>query len=197
MAIRADRPSPVGLEIIYRIEQTIADIRQTLPTGVVINTHIFRQADFIRVAIHNVIEALRDGAMLVVLVLFIFLGNLRTTFISALAIPLSLIVTIFVFRAFDITINTMTLGGMAIAIGVLVDDAIIYVENVFRRLKENSLAPEVEKRPIMEVIFEASKEIRSPMVNARGFAVSRGRLRAASKITACRRRLCSRYTPCA
>ncbi|MEE9171237.1 MAG: efflux RND transporter permease subunit, partial [bacterium] len=160
------QPNANTLELTQRIEQTINEIQQTLPAGVLISTKIFRQADFIRVAIDNVIKSLRDGAILVILVLFIFLGNLRTTFISALAIPLSLMVTILVFRIFNITINTMTLGGMAIAIGVLVDDAIIYVENVFRRLKENSLVPQAQKRPVMEVIFEASKEIRSPMVNA-------------------------------
>ncbi|NIR52096.1 efflux RND transporter permease subunit [candidate division KSB1 bacterium] len=160
------QPNANTLKLTERIEQTIEDIRQTLPADVIINTHVFRQADFIRVAIDNVIEALWHGAVLVVIVLLLFLGNLRTTFISAVAIPLSLIVTIFVFRAFSITINTMTLGGMAIAIGVLVDDAIIYVENVFRRLKENNLQPESQRRPTLEVIFDASNEIRSPMVNA-------------------------------
>ena len=125
------QPNANTLELTQRIEQTINEIQQALPAGVLVNTKIFRQADFIRVAVDNVIESLRDGAILVVLVLFIFLGNLRTTLISALAIPLSLMVTILVFRIFNITINTMTLGGMAIAIGVLVDDAIIYVENVF------------------------------------------------------------------
>jgi Cu/Ag efflux pump CusA len=122
------QPNANTLELTQRIEQTIEEIRQTLPAGVLIDTKIFRQADFIRVAIDNVIESLRDGAILVILVLFVFLGNLRTTFISALAIPLSLMVTIFIFRVFNISINTMTLGGMALAIGVLVDDAIIYVE---------------------------------------------------------------------
>ncbi|MFQ5632403.1 MAG: efflux RND transporter permease subunit, partial [bacterium] len=160
------QPNANTLELTERIETTIAEIRKTLPAGTAIDTHIFRQADFIRVAIDNVIEALRDGAILVIIVLFFFLGNMRTTLISALAIPLSLVVTIFVFQLFDLTINTMTLGGLAIAIGVLVDDAIIYVENVFRRLKENNLVPEASKRPIFEVVFEASKEIRSPMVNA-------------------------------
>ncbi|MCG8605993.1 efflux RND transporter permease subunit [bacterium] len=160
------QPNANTLELTDRIEQTIAEMRKTLPPDVVIDTHIFRQADFIRVAIDNVVTALQEGAILVVLVLFVFLGNLRTTFISALAIPLSLIVTIFVFQLFDITINTMSLGGMAIAIGVLVDDAIIYVENVFRRLRENALRSEGDRRPIFDVIFEASKEIRSPMVNA-------------------------------
>lgn len=160
------QPNANTLELTRRIEQTVEEIRQTLPAGVLIDTKIFRQAEFIRVAIDNVVDALRDGAILVILVLFIFLGNLRTTFISALAVPLSLMVTIVVFRFIDVTINTMTLGGMAIAIGVLVDDAIIYVENVYRRLKENSLSPQPQRRPVMKVILEASKEIRSPMVNA-------------------------------
>lgn len=160
------QPNANTLELTTRIESTIAEIQKTLPPGIAINTKIFRQADFIHVAINNVIEALRDGAVLVVIVLFFFLGNARTTLISALAIPLSLVVTIFVFQLFGITINTMTLGGLAIAIGALVDDAIIYVENVFRRLKENHHRPPAEKRPIPEVVFAASKEIRSPMVNA-------------------------------
>ena len=160
------QPNANTLELTEGIETTIAEIQKTLPPGIAINTQIFRQADFIRVAIDNVIEALRDGAILVIVVLFFFLGNMRTTIISALAIPLSLVVTIFIFQLYGMTINTMTLGGLAIAIGVLVDDAIIYVENVFRRLKETSLTPETEERPIFEVIFAASKEIRSPMVNA-------------------------------
>jgi CzcA family heavy metal efflux pump len=160
------QPNANTLELTERIESTIAEIQKTLPAGIKIDTKIFRQADFIEVAIDNVLEALRDGAVLVIVVLFFFLGNFRTTIISALAIPLSLVVTIFVFRFFDMSINTMTLGGLAIAIGVLVDDAIIYVENVFRRLKENNLKPESSRRPTPETIFEASKEIRSPMVNA-------------------------------
>lgn len=160
------QPNANTLELTERIEKTIAEIQKTLPTGIAINTRIFRQSDFIRVAIDNVVEALRDGAILVIIVLFFFLGNVRTTLISALAIPLSLVVTIFVFQFFGITINTMTLGGLAIAIGALVDDAIIYVENVFRRLKENHHKPVEAKRQVGEVIFAASKEIRSPMVNA-------------------------------
>jgi len=160
------QPNANTLELTERIESTIAEIQKTLPPGIAINTQIFRQADFIRVAIDNVIEALRDGAILVMVVLFFFLGNVRTTFISILAIPLSLVVTIFVFQIFGVTINTMTLGGLAIAVGALVDDAIIDVENVFRRLKENQHRPQEEKRPTLEVVFSASSEIRSPMVMA-------------------------------
>ena len=160
------QPRANTLELTERIESTIADIRKTLPSGIEVNTAIFRQADFIRVAINNVVDALRDGALLVVIVLFFFLGNFRTTLISALAIPLSLIAAIFVFRSFEITINTMTLGGLAIAIGALVDDAIIYVENVFRRLKENHQKSPSEQRASEDVIYDASREILSPMINA-------------------------------
>jgi len=160
------QPNANTLELTTRIENTIAEIQKTLPPGIAINTKIFRQADFIRVAIDNVIEALSDGAILVMVVLFFFLGNVRTTFISILAIPLSLVVTIFVFQIFGVTINTMTLGGLAIAVGALVDDAIIDVENVFRRLKENQHRPPAERRPTLEVVFSASSEIRSPMVMA-------------------------------
>ena len=160
------QPNANTLELTRRIEKTVGEIQKTLPPGVAINTHVFRQADFIRVAIDNVIEALRDGAVLVIVVLFFFLGNIRTTVISALAIPLSLAVTILTFQFFGITINTMTLGGLAIAVGALVDDAIIYVENVFRRLKENHHKTPAAKRPLLEVVFDASREIRSPMVNA-------------------------------
>jgi Cu/Ag efflux pump CusA len=160
------QPNANTLELTERIEAALSEIQQNLPPGVVVNSEIFRQADFISVAINNVISALRDGAILVVLILFLFLANFRTTFISVLAIPLSLVVTMLVFRFSGISINTMTLGGMAIAIGALVDDAIIYVENVFRRLKENHHLPEEQRRPVPEIIYDASKEILSPMVNA-------------------------------
>ncbi|NNJ54100.1 MAG: efflux RND transporter permease subunit [Ignavibacteriaceae bacterium] len=160
------QPQVNTIELTEKIEQTIDDIRKTLPAGIEINTNIFKQSDFISTSIKNVLSALRDGAVLVIIVIFFFLWNVRTTFISVLAIPLSLVVTILVFKIFDIMINTMTLGGMAIAIGALVDDAIIYVENVFRRLKENKLKPEHDRKPPYEVIYSASVEIRAPMVNA-------------------------------
>ncbi|HWP82439.1 MAG TPA: efflux RND transporter permease subunit, partial [Bacteroidota bacterium] len=158
------QPGANTLELTRRIERTLDDIQKTLPHGMIINSHIFRQADFIQVAIDNVTAALRDGAILVVLVLILFLANVRTTFISLTAMPLSLIFAVFVMKLFDITINTMTLGGMAIAVGAIVDDAIIDVENVFRRLKENKHAE--NPRPTLEVIFHASREIRSSIVNA-------------------------------
>lgn len=158
------QPGANTLELTGRIEHTLEEIQKTLPEGMTINSHIFRQADFIHVAIDNVLAALRDGAILVILVLILFLANARTTFISLTAMPLSLIFAVFVMKLFNITINTMTLGGMAIAIGAIVDDAIIDVENVFRRLKENNHAP--NPRSPVDVIYDASREIRSSIVNA-------------------------------
>ena len=120
----------------------------------------FRQADFIEIAIHNVSVALRDGAVLVLIILFVFLGNIRTTAISAVAIPFSLVVGVLVLSAFGGTLNTMTLGGFTIAVGALVDDAIIDVENVFRRLRLEAQKPEAERRSAMDVVFRASSEVR-------------------------------------
>lgn len=160
------QPQTNTLELTRKIESTLDEIRKTLPLGIEINSDIFKQSDFIKVSIENVLSALRDGAILVVIVIFLFLWNFRTTFISVLAIPLSIIITIIIFKFFDIMINTMSLGGIAIAIGALVDDAIIDVENVFRRLKENNLRNDSQKKNALQVIYEASKEIRAPMVNA-------------------------------
>ncbi|MFH5834300.1 efflux RND transporter permease subunit [Halalkalibaculum sp. DA384] len=160
------QPDTNTLELTERVDETLAQIEQNLPEGFTINSHIFRQADFIDLAIDNVIEALRDGAILVVIILLLFLANFRTTMISLTAIPLALITSVFVLEFFDITINTMTLGGMAIAIGVIVDDAIIDVENVFRRLRENARLPESEQKSAMQVVFEGSKEIRTSIINA-------------------------------
>ena len=160
------QPGANTLELTRRIEAQLADIQGRLPEGMTIHADLFRQADFIRVAVDNVLKALRDGAVLVAVILLLFLSNVRTTAISLLAIPLSLVVAILAMQALGITINTMTLGGMAIAIGALVDDAIIDVENVFRRLKENHHRAESERLPVLRVIYEASREIRSSIVNA-------------------------------
>ena len=160
------QPATNTLELTERIDETLAEIGETLPAGMTIHRGVFRQADFIRTAVDNVIRALRDGALLVVVILFAFLWSARTTFISVLAIPLSLVVAVFALKLLGITINTMTLGGMAIAIGALVDDAVIDVENVFRRLRENRHRPPAERRPAFEVIFLASQEIRSSIVTA-------------------------------
>jgi copper/silver efflux system protein len=159
-------PDANTIELTRRIEKTLTDIQKTLPHGMIIDMDILKQSDFIVRAIDNVRRVVVEGAILVIIILFLFLGNIRTTIISITAIPLSLVFSIFVLRLFDITINTMTLGGMAIAIGVIVDDAIIDVENVFRRLKENNQRPADARHPYLKVIFEASKEIRSSIVNA-------------------------------
>ncbi|MDQ3242811.1 MAG: efflux RND transporter permease subunit, partial [Gemmatimonadota bacterium] len=160
------QPGANTLELTERIERELAEVQRTLPRGMKVEADLFQQADFISVAVTNVIKALRDGAIFVVIILFLFLWNLRATAISIVAIPLSLVVAIFAMKLLDITINTMTLGGMAIAIGALVDDAIIDVENVFRRLKENHHLPAGEQRAPLTVVYEASREIRSSIVNA-------------------------------
>ncbi|WP_373060717.1 efflux RND transporter permease subunit [Gemmatimonas sp.] len=160
------QPGANTLELTARIERELAAVQATLPKGMTVHAELFRQASFIRVAVDNVLKALRDGAILVVIVLFLFLWNLRATAISIVAIPLSLVVAILAMKLLGISINTMTLGGMAIAIGALVDDAIIDVENVFRRLKENHHRPTAEQRPAIRVVFDASKEIRASIVNA-------------------------------
>ena len=158
------QPNASTIELTQTILKVLDDLQKTLPPYVKINTEVFRQEHFIDAAISNVVEALRDGAILVVIVLFLFLLNFRTTAISLTAIPLSIIITGLVFKAFDISINTMTLGGLAIAIGELVDDAIVDVENVYRRLRENKSLP--DPRPALKVVYEASKEIRNSIVYA-------------------------------
>ena len=165
------QPGADTIALTARIDSTMEDLARTLPAGVVVEKENFRQADFIRVAVHNVTAALRDGALLVVLVLLLFLGNLRATAISAVAIPLSLVAGVVAFAAFGITVNTMTLGGLTIAIGALVDDAIIDVENVFRRLREEHRKPPEARRPPMEVVFQASSEVRGAIVFATAIIV--------------------------
>lgn len=160
------QPHANTLALTARIDQELDAIQAQLPPGMQIDRGIFRQANFISLAVDNMIEALRDGAILVVVILFLFLWNLRTTGISVLAIPLSLAIAVAVMKLLGVTINTMTLGGMAIAIGALVDDAIIDVENVFRRLKENRLKATEERQAALSVVYEASKEVRAPILNA-------------------------------
>ncbi len=160
------QPGANTLTLTQRIDEELTRIQAQLPEGIEIDRGIFRQAGFITLAVNNVVEALRDGAVLVVVILFLFLWNLRTTAISVLAIPLSLAVAMLVMKLMGVTINTMTLGGMAIAIGALVDDAIIDVENVFRRLRENrSLEPNLRKSTFA-VVYDASREVRGPILNA-------------------------------
>lgn len=160
------QPNANTLEVTEQIEQKLASMEKALPKGVTVNTHIFRQADFIHTSVSNVERALIEGSVLVVIILFLFLGNFRTTLISLLAIPLSLLATIITLKALGMTINTMSLGGMAIAVGSLVDDAIIDVENVYKRLRQNRLKPPEEQQTLFNVVFHASSEIRSSIFNA-------------------------------
>ena len=160
------QPATNTLELTKTIDVSIADIQKNLPKDVHINTKIFRQADFINASISNIQKTLLEGTAFVIIILFLFLMNWRATFISLLAIPISLIVAILTLKWLGFTINTMSLGGMAIAIGDLVDDAIIDVENVFKRLKENALKPKSEQKDKLTVIFDGSFEIRSSVINA-------------------------------
>ncbi len=145
-----------------RIDDALDALRPSLPDGLMINRDLFRQAHFINRAIHNVFEALRDGSILVIIILALFLMNARTTLITLSALPLSLLITALVFDWFGLTLNTMTLGGIAVAVGALVDDAIVNVENVYRRLNENRQAAK-PRRPL-QVVYEASLEVRAPIL---------------------------------
>ena len=160
------QPSANTLELTKRIDATLDELQRTLPPDVRLERTVYRQAGFIERAIENVVDAIREGGVLVTIILFLFLLNFRTTAISLTAIPFSLVVAILVLSWFGLSINTMTLGGLAIAIGALVDDAIIDVENVFRRLKENHRQPPGERRPVLTVVYEASAEIRNSIVFA-------------------------------
>ncbi|HQB36975.1 MAG TPA: efflux RND transporter permease subunit, partial [Bacteroidales bacterium] len=160
------QPNTNTLNVTQRIEDNLKTLQQTLPVDVKLDTKIFRQADFIETSVHNVQDALIEGAIFVVIILFIFLGSFRTTIISLLAIPLSLFGTILILKALGMNINTMSLGGMAIAIGALVDDAIIDVENVYKRLRQNRQKPLEQRQDAFTVVFEASREIRASILNA-------------------------------
>lgn len=160
------QPSANTLALTRDLDRTLDDIQRTLPPGMVIDRHVFRQADFIQRALDNLASALRDGSLLVVLVVLIFLANLRASLITLIALPISLMAAILGMRLFGFTLNSMSLGGLAIAIGELVDDAIIDVENVVRRLRENSLLPDSDRVPTREVVFTASREIRGSVVFA-------------------------------
>ena len=160
------QPATSTIELTDKLDAAIKDLQHTLPADVKVSSDIYRQERFINSSINNVKSSLYEGAFFVVIVLFIFLMNVRTTFISLITIPLSLVISILMLNLFGFTINTMSLGGMAIAIGSLVDDAIVDVENVFRHLRENRNLPEKERMPVIKVVFEASKEVRMPILNS-------------------------------
>ena len=160
------QPATSTLELTDKLETSLKDLQKNLPPDVKVSTNIFRQSRFIESSIGNVQKSLFEGGIFVVIVLFLFLANVRTTVISLVTLPLSLIASLLALHYMGFTINTMSLGGMAIAIGSLVDDAIVDVENVYKRLRENRMKPEAERLPILEVVFNASKEVRMPILNS-------------------------------
>lgn len=158
------QPGANTIELTEKLDEAMLELQKTFPKGVVLNRDLFKQAHFIEAAINNVKEAMRDGTILVFVILFLFLMSIRTTAITLTAIPLSFLATAIVFHFFGLSVNTMTLGGLAVAIGELVDDAIVDVENVFRRLKENRTLP--KPLPTLQVIYNASSEVRNSIVFA-------------------------------
>ncbi|AVM51766.1 CzcA family heavy metal efflux pump [Bacteroides zoogleoformans] len=160
------QPATSTIELTDKLEVSLKELQKNLPADVKVSTDIFRQSRFIESSIGNVQKSLLEGGIFVVIVLFLFLANARTTIISLVSLPLSLITSVLVLHHMGFTINTMSLGGMAIAIGSLVDDAIVDVENVYKRLRENRLKPVAEQLPITEVVFNASKEVRMPILNS-------------------------------
>lgn len=160
------QPGVGAIELTEKIERSLQESAKNLPSDLHISTDIFRQSDFIDNSISNIQESLFEGALFVIVVLFFFLMNLRTTVISVVALPMSILISVIVLNLCGFSINTMSLGGIAIAIGSLVDDAIVDVENVYKRIRRNRELPEAERRPILEVVFEASKEVRMPIFNS-------------------------------
>jgi Cu(I)/Ag(I) efflux system membrane protein CusA/SilA len=160
------QPATGTLDLTDKLDMTLADLQQSLPVDVKVSTDIFRQARFIDHSINNVQKSLYEGGIFVVIILVIFLMNARTTVISLVSLPLSLLCAILALKFMGLTINTMSLGGMAIAIGSLVDDAIVDVENVFKHLRENRQKPKSEQKSVMSVVFDASKEVRMPILNS-------------------------------
>ena len=160
------QPNTSTLELTDKLDATLEEIRRELPSDVVLTTDVYRQERFINSSIDNVKRSLVEGAIFVVIVLFVFLMNVRTTVISLVTIPLAFVAAILALNALGLTINTMSLGGLAIAIGSLVDDAIVDVENVYKRLRENRALPPGQQRPVLTVVYEASKEVRMPILNS-------------------------------
>lgn len=160
------QPAVGTISLTDRIEAELGDIEQSLPADITVSTDIFRQSDFISNSVTNLQESLIEGAAMVIVVLFFFLMNLRTTLISLVALPMSIIISVIVLHLMGVSINTMTLGGIAIAIGSLVDDAIVDVENVYKRLRSNRELPEDQRQPALKVVYDASREVRMPIFNS-------------------------------
>ena len=160
------QPNTSTLDLTDQLLKSVDELKKNMPADVTVSTDIFRQSHFIESSIDNVKKSLYEGAIFVVIVLFFFLMNVRTTVISLVALPLSLLFSILALHFMGFTINTMSLGGMAIAIGSLVDDAIVDVENVYKHLRENRQLPPGERKPVIEVVFEASREVRMPILNS-------------------------------
>ena len=160
------QPNSSTIDLTAKLDHAVEDLKTQLPSDINIATDIFRQQKFIDSSIDNIKKSLYEGALFVIIVLFFFLMNVRTTLISLVTIPLSLLVSILTLKFMGLTINTMSIGGMAIAIGSLVDDAIVDVENVFKHLRQNRKLPESERLPVLEVVFNASREVRLPILNS-------------------------------
>ena len=160
------QPETGTIELTARLEAALKDLKKNLPADVHVSTDVFRQSRFIESSINNVEHSLYEGAVFVVIVLFLFLANVRTTVISLITLPVSLLVTLIVLHYFGMSVNTMSLGGLAIAIGSLVDDAIVDVENVWKHLRENKSLPGPERKPVLQVVFNASREVRMPILNS-------------------------------
>lgn len=160
------QPNTSTLDLTNKLDNTIEEIKKELPKDVKVDTQLYRQQRFIDSSINNIQRSLIEGAIFVALVLFIFLMNPRTTVISLITIPMAILITFLVMKAMGLTMNTMSIGGIAIAIGSLVDDAIVDVENVYKRLRENRALPEAERLPLLKVVFNASKEVRMPILNS-------------------------------
>lgn len=160
------QPGTGTIQLTEEIDKTLATMKTTLPSDVKVSTDIFRQSDFIDNSISNLQRSLLEGALFVIIVLFFFLMNLRTTLISVIALPLSIIVSVLILNGLGYTINTMSLGGIAIAIGCLVDDAIVDVENVYKRLRQNAALPADKRRSVLDCVYHASAEVRMPIFNS-------------------------------
>ena len=160
------QPNASTIELTAKLDKAVEDLKTQIPADINVATDIFRQQKFIDSSIDNIKKSLYEGALFVIIVLFFFLMNVRTTLISLVTIPLSLVVSILTLKFMGLTINTMSIGGMAIAIGSLVDDAIVDVENVFKHLRQNRKLPEAERKPVIEVVFNASREVRLPILNS-------------------------------